>query len=108
MNALYGLFMFGLAWVVMSFVFAKLVGRQMNSIEGFIYPIVLIFAVAIISGKIGSSKEEKLAKNIEEYNRLTEQQVRDEAKLNLLDECIRQHRSSDPDCQRAATGVSNR
>lgn len=107
MSALLGMFWFGLTWVVMSIVFGKLFGRPMNFLEGFIYPIILIFTVAIISGKLGPSKEERLAQDIEKYNRLTDQVKHDDAKLKLLDECVRQHRASDPDCRRAATGVSN-
>ncbi|MDP1682978.1 MAG: hypothetical protein Q8L39_14550 [Burkholderiales bacterium] len=68
--------------------------------------ILLIFAVLVVIGKLGPSKEERLASGITEYNRLNEQIRRDDAKLNLLNDCIANHRASDSDCQRAATGVS--
>ena len=101
-------FWFALAWIVMNVAFAKLVGRPMNFGEGIIYPIVLMFGLAIIIGKLGPSREERLAKDIQEYNRLSEKINVNDARLNLLNECIRQRRTSDPDCQQAATGTSNR
>ena len=108
MDALIGLLWFGLAWFILNVAFAKVIGRPMSFGEGIIYPIVLIFAVAIIIGKLGPSREERLAKDIQEYNRLTQQIERTDVRLNLINECIQQRRTSDADCQKAATGVSNR
>lgn len=108
MDALIGFLGFALAWFVINVAFAKFLRRPMNFGEGIIYPIILIFTVAILIGKLGPSREERLTKDIQEYSRLTEKIKSDDAKLKLLNECIQQRRTSDPDCQQAATGVSNR
>lgn len=108
MDALIGFLLFALTWFVMNVVFAKLLGRPMSFGEGIIYPVVLILAIAVLIGKLGPSQEERLVNDIREYDRLTDKVKRDDARLDLLNDCIRHHRTSDADCQQAATGTSNR
>ena len=108
MDALLGFLWFALAWFIINVALAKIRGRPMSFGEGIIYPIILIFAVAILIGKLGPSREERMVKDVQEYNRLTEKIKRDDARLNFINACIQQRRTSDPDCQEAATGTSKR
>ena len=85
-----GLLIFAVAWWVLNKVFVNFFGRMMTFGEGIIYPIILALFGAWVVGQLGPSKEERLAADIKEYNRLTEQVRAQEAEERYIQECLRQ------------------
>jgi hypothetical protein len=90
MEFIVGLLVFGVAWWLLNTFFVKLFGRMMSFGEGIIYPIILALFGAWIVGQLGPSKEERLARDIQEYNRLNRQIRGQEAEERYVQECLRQ------------------
>jgi len=88
MNVLIGLLAFGVAWFVLNLIFERLVGRMMRFGEGIIYPIIVCFIGAAIIGQLGPSPEERRARDLQEYNRLTKQVNAVDAEQRFIQECL--------------------
>lgn len=89
MEIIVGLLVFGIAWWVLNTFFVKFFGRTMSFGEGIAYPIILSLFGAWVVGQLGPSKEERLAKDIQEYNHLNQQIRGREAEERYVQECLK-------------------
>ena len=108
MDVIIGLFIFGVTWFALQKTFVRLFGRTMHFAEGLLYPIIIALTGAAIVGQFAPPKGEQLARDVEKYNRLSNQIAGQEAQERRVQECLRQAMASRTtksyqDCEREST-----
>ncbi|VTU25109.1 hypothetical protein SRS16CHR_03594 [Variovorax sp. SRS16] len=101
MEIVIGLVIFGASWWALNMVFSKVAGRTMGFFEGLFYPVALALFGAWVISQLGPSEEERFSRDVKEYGRLEQSVETRERAQQLLEACIRERRTSDPDCQAA-------